>query len=118
MEQELLPPLITLPPKSMKMAKQDFQIEFPYNGVSYYGLVRPQGPEANSGYRVSLESENQESYLDIILTPSASELEDWDFTCGDGEDATNHYDLELLEEIGEQIEEHFNKDGIETREQV
>ena len=83
------------------MKTNEFQIEFTYDEVSYVGLVQPMD---NDGYRVSLESDNQETYLDLLLTPSDSELEDWNFSCGDGEDALEHYDKELLEEIGEQIE--------------
>jgi hypothetical protein len=93
------------------MRQNDFQIEFAYDGVSYYGLVQPQGPDSDVRYRVSLESENQETLLDVLLLPSSSDLEDWDFQCGDGEEATAYYDKELLEEIGERIEEYLSKNN-------
>jgi hypothetical protein len=86
------------------MTPKEFQIEFTYDEVSYIGLVSPITRKGQTGYRVSLESDNQEAYLDLILMPSNSEIEDWLFTCDDGEDATKHYDKGLLEEVGEQIE--------------
>ena len=91
------------------MTTEEFQIEFTYDEVSYVGLVQPTD---GGGYRVSLESDNQETYLDLILTPSASNLEDWDFSCGDGEDATTHYDKDLLEEVGEQIEGYLTRPKV------
>jgi hypothetical protein len=95
------------------MPQNDFQIDFIYDGVSYYWLVHPEGPDSAARYRVSLESENQENLLDILLLPSSSNLEDWEFRCGEGEEATAYYDKELLEEIGEQIEAYLNKHGAD-----
>jgi len=91
------------------MSNNEFQIEFNYDEISYVGLVQPIVNKGDIGYRVSLESDNQETYLDIILTPANSNIEDWDYSCVDGEDATHHYDKGLLEEVGEQIEAYLTK---------
>ena len=91
------------------MRQNDFQIEFAYDGIVFYGLVHPEGSEFATRYRVSLESENQETYLNVLLLPSSSDLEDWAFECNEGEDATAYYEKELLEEIGEQVEAYLNK---------
>lgn len=89
------------------MPQTAFEIEFTYAGSPYAGLVRPLSSNPDSGYCVVLESENQELYLEILLLPASSPLEDWDFKCGEGEDASHYYDKELLEEIGEQVEAHL-----------
>lgn len=91
------------------MHTNEFQIEFTYDEISYAGLVQPIVHDGDIGYRVSLESDNQETYLDIILKPSASDLEDWNYSCEDGEDATRHYDKALLGEVGEQIEAYLTR---------
>ena len=84
----------------------EFQIEFTYQDVAYIGLVKPLEKKGEEWYSVDLESENQETNARIVLKPSASELEDWDFECGDGEVATAYYDKDLLTEIGEAIENY------------
>jgi hypothetical protein len=90
--------------KTHIMISNEFQIEFTYDEVSYVGLVVSTRQDGDIGYRVHLESDNQEIYLDLILMPSDSELEDWVFTCGNAENAKKYYDKGLLEEVGEQIE--------------
>jgi hypothetical protein len=91
------------------MKTSEFQIEFTYEEISYVGLVQPIVRDDDISYRVSLESDNQETYLDLILTPSDSDLEDWNYTCDDGDDATRHYDKALLDEVGERIEAYLTK---------
>ncbi len=91
------------------MSTNEFQIEFTYGDIPYIGLVNvlPKGKE--TWYTVNLESENQESYVEITVRPSKSALEDWDFECEDGQDATEFYDKDLLEEVGEAIEKYLLK---------
>ena len=91
------------------MSRNEFQIEFAYEGVKYYGLVHAEGPASTPRYRVSLENENQEFFLEILLLPAPSDLEDWIFECQDGEDATAYYDMELLEAVGGEIDAHIHK---------
>lgn len=86
------------------MPLSEFQIEFLYNDVNYIGLVQPAG---HNRFRVNLENDNQETFMEVVLKPSSSTLEDWDFECGDGEDASQYFELGLLEEVGEQIESHL-----------
>lgn len=93
------------------MTSGNFEIEFRYDEVSYIGLVRPIEEKEPVSYRVSLESENQETKMDIVLRPSGSRLEDWDFFCEDGSRADRQYDKDLLTEIGEQVEEHLLSDN-------
>jgi hypothetical protein len=93
------------------MINEPFQIEFTYQDISYIGLVTPVIKNKKTGYLVDLESENQESNMRITLTPSNSALEDWDFECGEGEPATEYYDKDLLEEVGEAIEKYNLTDG-------
>ncbi len=84
------------------MSDKEFQIEFFYQDIAYIGLVSPLGKK--NWYAINLESENQESFIEIVAQPSESELEDWTFTCLDGEDAMSYYDKDLLTEIGEAME--------------
>ena len=93
------------------MINEPFQIEFTYQDIPYIGLVTPVIKNKKTGYHVDLESENQESNMRITLTPSNSALEDWDFECGEGEAATEYYDKDLLEEVGEAIEKYNLTDG-------
>jgi hypothetical protein len=88
------------------MAVKEFQIEFSYQDMPYIGLVNPIQKGKETWYAVNLESENQETYVEIIAKPSVSALEDWDFECKEGESAVDYYDKDLLQEIGEAIEKH------------
>ena len=86
------------------MESKVFQIEFTYQQVRYAGLAKPLERANQLWYSVDLESENQESRIQIIGRPATTTAEDWEFTCGEGEAATGYYDRALLEEIGEAIE--------------
>lgn len=94
------------------MSSKEFQIEFTYQDIPYIGLVNPLSEGKETWYSVNLESENQESYIEITVKPSSSALEDWDYECKEGEDALEYYEKDLLQEIGEAIEKH-NSRGYE-----
>jgi hypothetical protein len=92
---------------------KEFQIEFTYQDIPYVGLVRQLDRNDQAWYTVQLESENQESNLEILLKPSTSDVDDWDFYCINGEeeeDASAFYDKDLLTEIGEAVEAHLLKE--------
>ena len=89
------------------MTSQEFQIEFTYQHIPYLGLVKPISRKGDLWYTVDLESENQETHLQILARPSTSSWDYWDFECGAGEKATDHYDKELLDEVGEAIEKQM-----------
>jgi hypothetical protein len=93
--------------KPTTMATDQFQIEFTFQNIPFIGLVAPIEKGGQSWYSIDLESENQESYMRILGRLSNKPTEEWDFTCGDGEPATNYYDKDLLQEIGEAIEKHL-----------
>jgi hypothetical protein len=80
----------------------NFTIDFAYDGVLYKALVTPQ--QGAGSYKVQLESENQENFVEIIATAPALGTDHWIFRCPDDEEPSTHYDQELLEEIGEAIE--------------
>jgi hypothetical protein len=86
------------------MNPKEFTVEFTYQNVYYRGLVRPFLEAGEVSYVVNLEDESQETSIQIVLRPSTSSLEDWDFECPDGGKADNRYDKDLLVEIGEQVE--------------
>ena len=89
------------------MPNGEFTIEFTYEDVAYVGLVKPTDKNGETWYTVDLESDNQESYMQIILKPSNSAIDDWDFiVANDDPDASSHYDKDLLTEVGEAIEEY------------
>ncbi|MDP4218767.1 MAG: hypothetical protein Q8927_21440 [Bacteroidota bacterium] len=89
------------------MSTDPFQIEFTYQNAPFIGLVTPFERAGECRYSIDLESENQESHLRIQGKLSNHVADVWDFTCGDGEPATNYYDKDLLQEIGEAIEKHL-----------
>lgn len=86
-----------------------FQIEFSYDHTSYIGIVTPVKQGNETVYSVQLESENQESNITIVATPSASMIEGWEFECEDEGDPLDYYDQALLQEIGEAIEAHLSE---------
>ncbi len=89
------------------MSSGEFTIEFSYEDVAYVGLVKPKNSNGETWYTVDLESDNQESYLQITLKPSNSEIDDWDFIVADDDaDGSYHYDKDLLTEVGEAIERY------------
>jgi hypothetical protein len=92
------------------MSTDEFQIEFNYQEIPYIGIVSPVLQGAATWYRVNLESENQEEYVEILAKPSASEEGDWDFECEPSGNALDYYDKGLLEEIGEAIEKYNTAD--------
>ncbi len=79
----------------------DFVIDFTFRGAAYKGLVTPYGGDDHAGYGVKLESENQETYLNIVATPCGVGKMDW---CFKEEERQVEYDQDLLREIGEAIE--------------
>ena len=95
----------------INMPFQEFQIDFTYDAVYYQGLVRPIAEDSQMSYRVMLENENQEASIDVILRPSRSQLDDWEFECPDGKKAEDHFDKDLLTEIGEQVEAYLIRDS-------
>lgn len=95
------------------MKFKEFQIEFTYSGVYYQGLVQPFAAGSDMLYRVNLEDENQETNVEIILRPSTSTLDDWEFECLDGSRAVDSLDKDLLTEAGEQVEAFLISDSQE-----
>ena len=89
------------------MATDQFQIEFTYQNVPFIGLVALVQKAGEFWYSIDLESENQENTMRILGRLSNRPTEEWEFTCGDGEPATNYYDKDLLQEVGEAIEKHL-----------
>jgi quercetin dioxygenase-like cupin family protein len=90
-----------------KMADEVFNIEFTYQQNPYVGLVRPLQKDRDTWYSVDLESENQESHVQIIAVPATTENGDWRFECSTGEFATTYYDKDLLWEVGEAIDKYL-----------
>lgn len=80
----------------------EFQINFNYEGSSYAGLVTPIENGGQLSYKINLESENQESFVEIVGKPFESG--DWHFECSNGDNPGDYYDKQLLVEIGEAIE--------------
>lgn len=92
------------------MDTKEFQIEFNYQDIPYIGIVTPVEQGEDTWYRVNLESENQEEYVEILVKPSDSQTEDWDFECEPSGNALDYYDKGLLTEIGEAIEKYITAD--------
>ncbi|HMI60733.1 MAG TPA: hypothetical protein VK518_07495 [Puia sp.] len=86
---------------------KEFEIDFSFQDIEYIGLVTPIDKTTEIWYSIRLESSNQEIHVEIIAKPSPSQLEDWDFTCNDGNEAIHYYDQDLLVEIGEAIEKYL-----------
>ena len=84
----------------------EFVIDFIYNGAPYSGLVTPKKDNGSVYYSVKLESENQESQLDVIAIACESDKMDWCFKCPDGEEPPANIDKGFLHEIGEAIEKY------------
>ena len=85
---------------------ENFTIDFTYGGISYEGIVTPNQESGAIVYSVQLESENQETFVEIIAKPPNDETNNWVFKCPDDEEPTENYDKKLLEEIGEAIEKN------------
>lgn len=88
------------------MSLNEFQIEFNYQEIPYIGIVMRVAQGKDIWYRVKLESENQEEYVEILAKSSASEEGDWKFECEPTGSALEYYDKGLLDEIGEAIEKY------------
>lgn len=88
------------------MSTDEFQIEFNYQEIPYIGIVTPVVQGNGTWYRVNLESENQEEYVEILAKPADSEEGNWDFECEPSGNALDYYDKGLLEEIAEAIEKY------------
>jgi hypothetical protein len=87
---------------------QEFVIDFLYNGAPYTGLVTPKEDKGLLYYAVQLESENQETHLDILANPCESDKTDWCFKSPDGQEPPKSFDKAFLQEIGEAIEKSEN----------
>jgi hypothetical protein len=87
-----------------------FTIDFLYDGVPYRGLVSPKGEQGVLSYSVKVESENQESYVDIVANPCGEDKMDWCFKDPDAESGNQAIDKNFLQEIGEAIEKYEAND--------
>jgi hypothetical protein len=85
---------------------ENFTIGLTYGGISYKAIVTPEEQNGMTAYHVQLESENQESFVDIIAKPPGSGTDLWTFTCPDDQEPPENYDKKLLDEIGEAIEKN------------
>jgi hypothetical protein len=88
---------------------ESFNIDFTYEGVAFIGLVTADPESGQDYYIVKIESENQESYADIIAIPPDKDGL-WIFKCADKTGPPESYDKSLLSEIGEAIEKHETSD--------
>jgi hypothetical protein len=84
----------------------EFTIDFVYNGFPYTGIVKPIAEGDGMKYSVKVESENQESHLEIVANNCGSDKLDWCFYCPEGEEPPKDFDKAFLQEIGEAIEKH------------
>jgi len=62
-----------------------FVIDFIYDGIPYRGLVTGKKENDISSYSVKVESQNQESYLEIVANPCGEDKMDWCFKESDSE---------------------------------
>jgi hypothetical protein len=85
---------------------ENFTIDFTYDGTSYKAMVIPEQRTDTMYYHVQLESENQESFVEIIASPPGANNDHWIFKCPDDQEPSENYDKKLLEEIGEAIEKN------------
>ena len=82
----------------MNMVMNDFTIDFTFRGAAYKGLVMPAIDNDHNGYAVKLESQNQETFLNILAIPCGEGKTDWCFKEEDrqkvfGENAIPFYNL-------------------------
>jgi hypothetical protein len=89
-----------------KQNMNSFIIDFIYDGIPYRGLVTVNGERDVLSYFVKVESENQESYLEIVANPCGEDKMDWCFKDPDAEPENKSFDKNFLQEIGEAIEKH------------
>jgi len=92
---------------------RDFQIAITFQQTPYCGMVRQVDKNDQVWYVIQLEGGKQERHLEIVLKPSTSDMDDWDFYCMDGhgeEDASAFYDKALLTAIGKAVEAHLLKE--------
>jgi hypothetical protein len=93
---------------------EKFTIDFSYDGTSYTALVTPRLENGVTVYSVQLESENQETFVEILASPPGTDDGQWIFKCPDDQEPSEYYDKKLLEEIGEVIEQNeINRDNQE-----
>ena len=83
---------------------ENFTIDFTYDGTSYKALVSPKDENGVIVYSVQLESENQETFVEILARAPGDDTNEWVFKCPDDQEPSEYYDKKLLEEIGEAIE--------------
>ena len=85
---------------------EKFIISFNYDGFPYKATVVPGIQNGIAFYGVQMESENQENYIEIVANPPTADRDKWDFKCPDGQEPSEIYDKQLLQEIGEAIEKY------------
>jgi hypothetical protein len=85
---------------------ENFTIDLTYDGVSYAAIVIPKQENGMVTYNIKLDSENQESFVEIIAVPPGNGIDQWIFKCPDDQEPFEYYDKRLLEEIGEAIEKN------------
>lgn len=90
---------------------EPFSIELLYGGVAYQGLVRPGQENGQTYYSVQIESDNQESYLEIVAKPCGTDKMDWCMREKDEDGNDGKTDKNLLQEIGEAIEHYESENG-------
>jgi hypothetical protein len=83
-----------------------FVIDFLYDGIPYRGLVTTNRADDTLSYSVKVESQNQESYLEIVANPCGEDKMDWCFKDADAEPDSQTFDKNFLQEIGEAIEKY------------
>jgi hypothetical protein len=90
---------------------EPFSIEFQYGGIPYQGLVRPGEENGQIYYAVQMESDNQESYLQLIAKPCHTDKMDWCLREMQSDAPGAGMDKDLIQEIGEAIEKYEAHNG-------
>lgn len=85
---------------------ENFTIDLTYDGINYAALVIPKQENGIFTYNIKLDSENQESFVEIIADPPGNGRDHWVFKCPDDQEPFEYYDKRLLEEVGEAIEKN------------
>jgi hypothetical protein len=86
------------------MPEKEFSMEFIYEGDEYLCFVRPFVASHRTLYRVILERDKDGDRQEIVLKPSNSDLEEWEYDREDGA-AGREQNQGLLEQIGQRVNE-------------
>jgi hypothetical protein len=86
------------------MSKGNFEFEVIYDGLTYTGAVKPGISAHQTTYTVLLECPEQHFSEMLLLKPSASTLYEWEYECPGKKNASDRYDQEFLDAIGDQVE--------------